>query len=217
MSERRQLINLAYRLLGSLADTEDVAQETCSRCYAMSPQQQKAIESPRGWLTKVASRIDVLGSARVRRQSYVGECIPELLPDRTEWVNGRSCSTTVEPADRVTHDESINMAFRVVLESMTPAQRVAFILHDVFRYSFDEAAEIVGRMPAACVLRRRRAARVLCTMGAPVRNPTSLPANTSHCAARYAATSPPTMPAIDRRVSPLQQHSGLPLAYQRSA
>ena len=152
MSERRQLINLAYRLLGSLADAEDVVQETYARWYAMSQQQRKAIESPGGWLTTVASRIclDVLGSARARRESYVGVWIPEPLPDRREWVNGRSGGTTVDPADRVTLDESINMAFLVVLESMTPAQRVAFILHDVFGYSFAEVAKIVGRTPAAC-------------------------------------------------------------------
>ena len=152
MSERRQLINLAYRLLGSLADAEDVVQETYARWYAMSRQQQEAIESPGGWLTTVASRIclDLLGSARARRESYVGEWIPEPLPDRTAWINGRSGSTTVDPADRVTLDESFNMAFLVVLESMTPAERVAFILHDVFRYSFAEVAEIVGRTPAAC-------------------------------------------------------------------
>jgi RNA polymerase sigma-70 factor (ECF subfamily) len=152
MSERRQLINLAYRLLGSLADAEDVVQETYARWYAMSQQQQEAIESPGGWLTKVASRIclDLLGSARVRRESYVGEWIPEPLPDDTEWISGRSGGTTIDPADRITLDESINMAFLVVLESMTPAERVAFILHDVFRYPFAEVAEIVGRTPAAC-------------------------------------------------------------------
>ena len=152
MSERRQLIDLAYRLLGSLADAEDVVQETYARWYAMSQQQQEAIESPGGWLTKVASRIclDLLGSARARRESYVGEWIPEPLPDRTEWIDGRSGGTTVDPADRVTLDESVNMAFLVVLESMTPAERVAFILHDVFRYPFAEVAEIVGRTPAAC-------------------------------------------------------------------
>jgi RNA polymerase sigma factor (sigma-70 family) len=152
MSERRQLINVAYRLLGSLADAEDVVQETYARWYAMSPQQREAIESPGGWLTKVASRIclDLLGSARARRESYVGEWIPEPLPDRTEWINGRSGGTTVDPADRVTLDESINMAFLVMLESMTPAERVAFILHDVFRYSFADVAEIVGRTPGAC-------------------------------------------------------------------
>ncbi|HMI35725.1 MAG TPA: RNA polymerase sigma factor SigJ [Propionibacteriaceae bacterium] len=151
ISERRQLINLAYRLLGSLADAEDVVQETYARWYAMSPQQQEAIESPGAWLTKVASRIclDQLGSARARRERYVGEWIPEPLPDRTEWTSGRSGGTTVDP-DRVTLDESINMAFLVVLESMTPAERVAFILHDVFRYPFTEVAEIVGRTPVAC-------------------------------------------------------------------
>src|SRR5215216_1919144 len=152
MSERRRLINLAYRLLGSLAEAEDVVQETYARWYAMSPQQQEAIGSPGGWLTTVASRIclDLLGSARARRERYVGEWIPEPLPDRTEWISGRSGGGTVDPADRVTLDESINMAFLVVLDSMTPAERVAFILHDVFRYSFAEVAAIVGRTPAAC-------------------------------------------------------------------
>jgi RNA polymerase sigma-70 factor (ECF subfamily) len=80
----------------------------------------------------------------------VGEWIPEPLPERTEWITARPGGTTIDPADRVTLDESVNMAFLVVLESMTPAERVAFILHDVFRYSFAEVAEIVGRTPAAC-------------------------------------------------------------------
>jgi RNA polymerase sigma-70 factor (ECF subfamily) len=152
MSERRQLINLAYRLLGSLSEAEDVVQETYARWYAMPPRRRQAIESPAAWLTKVASRIclDLLGSARARRERYVGEWIPEPLPEPSEWINGRSGGTPVDPADRVTLDESINMAFLVVLESMTPAERVAFILHDVFRYSFAEVAEIVARTPAAC-------------------------------------------------------------------
>jgi RNA polymerase sigma factor (sigma-70 family) len=152
MSERRRLINLAYRLLGSLAEAEDVVQETYARWYGMSRQQQEAIESPGAWLTTVASRIclDLLGSARARRERYVGEWIPEPLPEGSEWINGRSGGTTVDPADRVTLDESVNMAFLVVLDSMTPAERVAFILHDVFRYSFAEVAGIVGRTPAAC-------------------------------------------------------------------
>jgi hypothetical protein len=80
----------------------------------------------------------------------VGEWIPEPLPAPREWISGRADGTTADPADRVTLDESIDMAFLVVLESMTPAERVAFILHDVFRYSFSEVAEIVGRTPAAC-------------------------------------------------------------------
>ncbi|MFI7133888.1 RNA polymerase sigma factor SigJ [Nonomuraea sp. NPDC050153] len=149
MSERRQLINLAYRLLGSLAEAEDVVQETYARWYAMTRRQQEDIASPGGWLMRVASRIclDLLGSARARRERYVGEWIPEPLPDRTEWISGRSGG---DPAERVTLDESVNMAFLIVLESMTPAERVAFILHDVFGYPFAEVAEIVGRTPAAC-------------------------------------------------------------------
>jgi RNA polymerase sigma-70 factor (ECF subfamily) len=118
----------------------------------MSPEEQEAIQSPGAWLTTVASRIclDLLGSARARRENYVGEWIPEPLPGRTEWVSGRTGGTTTDPADRITLDESINMAFLVVLESMTPAERVTFVLHDVFRYPFKEVAEIVGRTPAAC-------------------------------------------------------------------
>ncbi|PSK93691.1 RNA polymerase sigma-70 factor (ECF subfamily) [Murinocardiopsis flavida] len=152
MSERRHLINLSYRLLGSLADAEDAVQETYARWYAMSPEQQDAIAAPGAWLTKVAGRIclDLLGSARARRESYVGEWIPEPLPDRAEWNTGPSTSDPADPADRVTLDESVSMAFLVVLESMTPAERVAFILHDVFRYPFADVAEIVGRTPGAC-------------------------------------------------------------------
>ena len=152
MSERRQLINLTYRLLGSLAEAEDAVQETYARWYAMSPQEQDAIESPGAWLRTAASRIclNVLGSARSRRETYVGQWLPEPLPERTEWLTGRSGGTTIDPADRVALDESVSMALLVVLESMTPAERVAFILHDVFRYPFAEVAEIVGRTPAAC-------------------------------------------------------------------
>lgn len=152
MSERRQLINLTYRLLGSLAEAEDAVQETYARWYAMSRQRRSAIEKPGAWLTTVASRIclDLLGSARARRERYVGEWLPEPLPEPTEWITGRPGGATVDPADRITLDESVNMAFLVVLESMTPAERVAFILHDVFRYAFAEIAEITGRTPAAC-------------------------------------------------------------------
>ncbi|MEU4821465.1 RNA polymerase sigma factor SigJ [Actinomadura citrea] len=152
MSERRRLIGLAYRLLGSLAEAEDAVQETYTRWYAMSPQRQDAIESPGAWLTTVAGRIclNMLGSARARRETYVGDWIPEPLPGRTEWISGRPGGATADPADRVTLDESLSLAFLVVLESMTPAERVAFILHDVFRHPFAEVAEIVGRTPAAC-------------------------------------------------------------------
>ncbi|MEW1720169.1 RNA polymerase sigma factor SigJ [Streptomyces sp. NPDC093109] len=171
LGERRRLTNLAYRLLGSLAEAEDAVQETYTRWYGMSRQKQEAIESPGAWLTTVAGRIclNTLSSARVRRERYVGTWIPEPLPDRTEWIGGRTGGGGTEPADpadRITLDESVNMAFLVVLESMTPAERVAFILHDVFRYPFAEIAAIVDRTPAACrqlassARRRVRAARV---------------------------------------------------------
>src|ERR1044071_7314014 len=113
MSERRQLINLTYRLLGSLVDAEDAVQETYARWYAMTREQRDAIESPGAWLTTVASRIclDQLKSARVRRERYVGAWVPEPLPSPTEWA-------VADPVDRVTLDESVDMAFLVVLESL---------------------------------------------------------------------------------------------------
>ena len=151
ISQRRQLINLAYRLLGSLAEAEDAVQEAYARWYSLPAPQQHAIDSPAAWLTTVASRIclDMLGSARARRERYVGEWLPEPLPGPAEWISGRP-GGPADPADRVTLDESVSMAVLVVLDAMTPAQRVAFILHDVFGYPFAEVAGIVGRTPAAC-------------------------------------------------------------------
>jgi RNA polymerase sigma-70 factor (ECF subfamily) len=166
IGERRQLLNLAYRLLGSLTEAEDVVQETYARWYAMSDEQQQEVVSPGAWLTTVSSRIclDLLSSARVRRERYVGAWIPEPVPGPSP--------DAADPAERVTLDESINMAFLVVLESMTPAERVAFILHDVFRYPFAEVAEIVGRTPGAC---RQLASSARSRLRA-VRSPATAPA-----------------------------------------
>ncbi|WP_052852149.1 RNA polymerase sigma factor SigJ [Streptomyces avicenniae] len=150
-AERRRLIGVAYRLLGSLADAEDAVQETYARWYAMSARRREEVVSPAAWLTTATARVclDVLGSARVRRERYVGQWLPEPLPGGGEWEEGWAGGGT-DPADRVTLDESLGMAFLVVLDAMTPAERVAFVLHDVFRYPFAEVAVIVGRTPAAC-------------------------------------------------------------------
>ncbi|MEV7092621.1 RNA polymerase sigma factor SigJ [Amycolatopsis sp. NPDC051045] len=162
VNERRQLIGLAYRLLGSSSDAEDVVQEAYGRWYALTGAQRAAIESPGAWLTTVASRIclDQLGSARVRRERYVGEWIPEPLPGQVGWLT--------DPADHVTLDESITMAFLVVLESMTPAERVAFVLHDVFGYPFAEVAVVLGRTSAACRQLATAARRRIGAAKAPV-------------------------------------------------
>ncbi|MFJ1808239.1 MULTISPECIES: RNA polymerase sigma factor SigJ [unclassified Streptomyces] len=152
--ERRQLINVAYRLLGSVTEAEDAVQDAYARWYALPRSRQEEILSPGAWLTTVTSRIclDLLGSARARRERYVGAWLPEPLPDRTEWDHAGGAGPTgpADPADQILLDESVAMAFLVVLESMTPAERVAFVLHDVFRYPFAEIAGVLGRTPAAC-------------------------------------------------------------------
>ncbi|OIV35547.1 RNA polymerase subunit sigma-24 [Mangrovactinospora gilvigrisea] len=149
--ERGRLTGLAYRLLGSLAEADDVVQEASARWYAMPEERRAEIANPAAWLTTVATRIclDVLGSARARREQYVGAWLPEPLPGSEDW-HAAGPADPADPADRVTLDESVSMAFLVVYESMTPAERVVFVLHDVFRYTFPEVAEIVGRSPEAC-------------------------------------------------------------------
>lgn len=146
--ERGQLLNIAYRLLGSLSEAEDAVQEAYTRWYALPRGSRQRIVSPGAWLTTVTGRVclDVLGSARARRERYVGSWLPEPLPDRAERYEGHGA----DPADQLVLDESVTMAFLVVLESMTPAERVAFVLHDVFGYPFAEIAGVLGRTPAAC-------------------------------------------------------------------
>ena len=148
-AERGMIMSLAYRMLGTVADAEDAVQETYARWYRMSEGERDAIENPAAWLTRVASRVclDQLGSARARRERYVGEWLPEPLPGGAGMF---ATPPSSDPLDRVTLDESVSTALLVVLESLTPAERVAFVLHDVFAMPFAEIAEIVGRSPDAC-------------------------------------------------------------------
>src|SRR5207302_9842027 len=97
----------------------------------------------RGWLVVVVSRLclDQLRSARSRRETYVGPWLPEPVVQPPDLV--------VDPAERVTLDDSVRMAMLVVLERLTPAERAAFVLHDVFQFAFEDVATIVGRSPEA--------------------------------------------------------------------
>ncbi|MFE3328342.1 RNA polymerase sigma factor SigJ [Streptomyces sp. NPDC059176] len=132
--QRDRLWGIAYRITGSVADADDAVQEAWLRWERL--EDGEAAE-PRAYLTTVTSRIcyDQLGSARARRESYSGPWLPE--PVVTEGG----------PEDRVTLDESVGMALLTVLERLTPAERTAFVLHDVFAVPFPEIAEVVGRTP----------------------------------------------------------------------
>jgi RNA polymerase sigma factor (sigma-70 family) len=150
IAERRHLLSLAFRMLGTVAEAEDAVQETYVRWYRLTDQERASIVSPRAWLTRVAGRVclDMLGSARARRESYVGEWLPEPVPV-SAFAPPRETDAR-DPLDRVSLDESVSSALLTVLESMTPAERVVFVLHEVFAVPFREVAEVVGRTDAAC-------------------------------------------------------------------
>ncbi len=126
---------VAYRMLGSVATAEDVVQETLLRVHEAIADGQ-AIESPRAYAATIATRmsIDELRSARVRRESYVGDWLPEPLV----------ADVAPGPAQQAEMADSLSLAFLVVLESLSPEQRAALLLHDVFDYRYDEVAAIVG-------------------------------------------------------------------------
>ncbi|MER7739412.1 RNA polymerase sigma factor SigJ [Streptomyces sp. NPDC096538] len=155
MAERRRLLSLAFRMMGTLADAEDVVQETYVRWYRLEPEERDTISTPAAWLMRVASRIslDLLGSARARRETYVGQWLPEPVPADlfadTAKAPLNSSHLAADPLDRVTLDDAVSMALLTVLEAMTPAERVTFVLHDVFGVPFDEIAGVVGRSAAA--------------------------------------------------------------------
>jgi RNA polymerase sigma-70 factor (ECF subfamily) len=137
-AERPRLVALAYRMLGSMSDAQDVVQDALLKARAGAPDD---LESPAAYLTTVTTRtaIDHLRSARVRRESYVGPWLPEpLARDPAPDV-----SAAAELAD------SLSLALLVVLESLTPHERAALLLHDVFAYSHTEIAGMLGTTQAA--------------------------------------------------------------------
>jgi RNA polymerase sigma-70 factor (ECF subfamily) len=139
---RPLLFSIAYRMLGSVTEAEDVVQDAFLR-YEGAVQRSGGIESPKAYLSAVTTRlaIDELRSARARREQYIGEWLPEpLLTDETALDGARY----VEEAD------SLSMAFLLVLERLTPVERAVFLLHDVFDYGYDEVAQIVGKSEANC-------------------------------------------------------------------
>jgi RNA polymerase sigma-70 factor (ECF subfamily) len=145
---RPLMFAIAYRMLGSVADAEDTTQEAFLR-YHRARSGGTDIESPRAFLSAVTTRlsIDQLRSARSRRESYVGPWLPEpLLADRA----------APDPGQRAEDADSLSMAFLVLLERLTPVERAAFLLHDVFGYGYGEIARIVGKSEGNC---RQLAAR----------------------------------------------------------
>lgn len=138
------LVNLAYQILGDVGDAEDIAQEAFLR---LSRTDVGEIDDVRGWLTVVASRLclDQVRSARARRERP------------TDTGQAEAPSNQIDPADRVTLDDQVSGALLEVLNRLSPGERVAFVLHDVFEVPFDTIAEMVGRPAGTCRQLARRA------------------------------------------------------------
>jgi RNA polymerase sigma-70 factor (ECF subfamily) len=146
---RPYLVNLGYQIIGDVGDAEDVAQEAFLRLSRVDADE---IDDIRGWLTVVTSRLclDQLRSARTRHER-LGHTTDE---DRDAVV---AESRFIDPADRVTLDDEVRMALMEVLRRLSPGERVAFVLHDVFGVPFDTIAETVGRPVGTCRQLARRA------------------------------------------------------------
>jgi RNA polymerase sigma-70 factor (ECF subfamily) len=139
---RPLLFGVAYRMLGSAAEAEDVVQDAYIRFRTARPIE---IRSPRAYLVTIVTRLamDVLRSARVRREQYIGQWLPEPIVT----VNGRAAASPEWAAEQ---DESISMAFLVLMERLTPVERAVVVLREAFDYDYQEIAEVVRRSTAAC-------------------------------------------------------------------
>jgi len=137
---RPRAFAIAYRMLGSVSEAEDVVQEALLRIHEAQEKGER-IESPRAYLSTVVTRlaIDELRSARARREHYVGEWLPEPL----------LTSDDDDPANQAEMADSLSLALLVLLESLSPEQRAAFLLRDVFDYPYERIAQIVGRSEVA--------------------------------------------------------------------
>src|SRR5690242_1574006 len=146
---RGLLLSIAYRMLGSVADAEDMLQETFLR---WQQSQEVEIESPRAYLVTIVSRLCInhLQSARAKREEYFGQWLPEPLVTQP--------SVSCDPLTEIHLDESVSMAFLLMLERLAPMERAVFLLHEVFDYKYSEIAEIVSQTEANCrkILSRAR-------------------------------------------------------------
>jgi RNA polymerase sigma-70 factor (ECF subfamily) len=142
---RRRLLGLAYRMLGSIADAEDAVQEAYLRWHDTD---RASVTEPRAFLMTTTTRIclDVLKSARVRREEYVGPWLPDPVTD----------TASLAPDAQTELAEDLSVALLLALERLSPLERAAFLLHDVFDYSFSQVADTLDRNEAAC---RQLAAR----------------------------------------------------------
>ncbi|MDT7568249.1 MAG: polymerase sigma-70 factor, subfamily [Pseudonocardiales bacterium] len=159
---RAHLVSVGYRMTGSLADAEDAVQDAWLRLNRLSDAERAEIRDPRGWLTTVVGRLclDRLRSASARRESYVGPWLPEPVV---------STSAEDDPLAVLVRDEEVRMAAMVVLDQLTPPQRVAFVLHDALALPFEEIAQVLDCSTATARQHASRARRAVAETQPPPR------------------------------------------------
>jgi RNA polymerase sigma-70 factor, ECF subfamily len=148
-ANRTHLRAVAYRMLGSRSEADDAVQETWLR---LSRSDTSRVDNLGGWLTTVVARVclDMLRSRRSRREEALGDHVPDAIAARSDGV---------DPEEEALLADSVGLALLVVLDTLTPAERLAFVLHDMFAVPFDEIAPIVGRSSSAAKMLASRARR----------------------------------------------------------
>ena len=164
---RSHLIGVAYRLTSTLTDAEDAVQEAWLRLSGLDEARRAEIRELRAWLTTVVGRIclDRLRSAPAQRESYVGPWLPEPI------VTSYGAPVSDDPLDTVVREDEVRMAAMVVLDRLTPEQRVAFVLHDAFSVPFAEIGEILGVSEATARQHASRGRRAAAEADPPARIP----------------------------------------------
>ena len=164
-AERPRLLQVAYKLTGSVVDAEDAVQEAWLRLDGAQDRDEPS--NLQAWLTRVVSRLclDRLGSAAKRRETYVGQWLPEPI------VRPIGTAPEPDPLDVVVQGEDARIGAMVVLDTLTPPQRVAFVLHDVFSVPFDEVGEVLGIDTAAARQHASRARRAMADAPDPTPDP----------------------------------------------
>lgn len=157
-TSRAYLLSLGFRMSGSLSEAEDIVQDAFIACQSVDP---ASIENHRAWLTRVCSNkaLDALKVAHKKREAYIGVWLPDAVPDSFQFWSGLEDQS--EPGDELLKKESLTTSFLLLLQKLSPEERVVYLLADIFHYSFREIAEFLEKSQEACKKISQRARKAI--------------------------------------------------------